>query len=171
MPASPEGDAPVPQPRRTAPSDRAPVPAVALEFMGVRVRTLIAAEETDGAWTLLEYTVPPRFAGPPAHYHRRATELFHVVRGRLVLERDGEEREVGPGELVPVRPGVVHRFGNPGPEPCRFRVQISPPGMEGYFEALARLLHTAPQWPPADLRPMVALAERYDIFAPPPPGA
>lgn len=171
MPASPEGDAPAPQPRKAAPPTRIPAPAVALEFMGVHVRCLVSAEETGGDWTLLEYTAPPRFAGPAPHVHRRTTELFYVVRGKLTLEADGVTREVGTGELVPVRPGVVHRFSNPGSQPCRFLVQVSPPGIEDYFEEMARLLAAAPQWPPADLRPLLALGERFDIFPPPPPGA
>lgn len=27
-------------------------------------------DETNGIWTLFEYTVPPRFTGPPPHWHK-----------------------------------------------------------------------------------------------------
>lgn len=37
-------------------------------------------------------------------------EVYHVLRGKAVLEAAGERRVVGPGSLVFVREGVSHRF-------------------------------------------------------------
>ena len=38
-----------------------------------------AAEDTDGRWTLCEYTAPPQFAGPPPHRHKETDEAFFVL--------------------------------------------------------------------------------------------
>ena len=138
-----------------------------LEMMGVRIRFLVSAAETGGAWSLLEYTAPPRFAGPAPHVHARTTELFHVVAGTLTLEVDGATHELSAGGVALVPPGVVHRFSNPAAEPCRVLVQLTPGGMERYFSELAELVRTAPAWPLPDMAPVAALGERFDSFAPP----
>ena len=46
---------------------------------------------------------------------------------------------------------------------------VTPGGLEGYFDELSALIQKAPSWPLADMRPVVALMERYDTYAPPAP--
>ncbi|RMF83813.1 MAG: cupin domain-containing protein, partial [Nitrospirae bacterium] len=48
--------------------------------------------------------------GHPRHRHRRKEETFHVLHGTLEVELDGSRRQVGPGEMVTVEPGVAHTF-------------------------------------------------------------
>ena len=50
---------------------------------GVSVLLKSAAEDTESHWTLYEYTAPPRFAGPPPHWHKETDEAFFVVEGTL----------------------------------------------------------------------------------------
>ena len=140
--------------------------APALEMLGVRIRFLVSADETAGAWSLLEYTAPASFAGPAPHYHGSTTELFYVLEGNLTLEANGTSQVLTPGGLALVPPAVTHRFSNPAPEPCRFLIQLSPAGVEGYFAEMAKLIRNAPAWPLPDMRSVVALAEQYDTFAP-----
>ena len=135
--------------------------------MGVRIRFLVSAEEIEGTWSLIEYTAPPHFAGPAPHYHANTTELFYVLEGQLTVDAAGEVRVLGPGDLALVQPGTSHRFSNASDEPCRFLVQASPAGLENYFPAVAQLIKDAPSWPPADMRPVVELAQRFDTFMPP----
>ena len=158
-----------PQSTPSAPLLREPGSAPELELMGVRIRFLVSGEETGGAWSLLEYTAPPGLAGPAPHHHARTTELFYVLEGRLTLEVEGEVRTLGAGGLALVPPGVPHRFGNPSAEPCRFLIQLSPGGMEGYFRELAELVRGASAWPLPDMRPVAELAARFDTFSPPAP--
>ena len=86
---------------------RTPGDAPSLELMGMRIRFLVSAEETAGAWSLIEYTAPPRFAGPAPHYHANTTELFYVLEGQLTVDAAGEVRVLGPGDLALVQPGCV----------------------------------------------------------------
>ncbi len=52
------------------------------------------------------------------HRHRR--EFWLVLCGRARVERDGEVRELGPGEHVVIPQGSWHRVANPGPDPLEF---------------------------------------------------
>jgi hypothetical protein len=58
----------------------APAPEVAFTLK-------TGTDETNGAWTLFEYTVPPRFAGPPPHWHKTTDEGFLAARSLLRNER------------------------------------------------------------------------------------
>src|SRR5688572_1838251 len=72
------------QPLVRAPGAPGPVPHV-----GVTVNILVRAADTDGAWSMLDYTMPARFAGPPAHRHAHTTETFYCVAGEVTLTLDG----------------------------------------------------------------------------------
>jgi hypothetical protein len=48
------------------------------------------SDETNGVWTLFEYTVPPRFAGPPPHWHKTTDEGFFILDGTVRFEVNGE---------------------------------------------------------------------------------
>jgi mannose-6-phosphate isomerase-like protein (cupin superfamily) len=145
---------------------RSPEEAETMELLGVRIRFLVTAADTRGAWNLLEYTAPPRFAGPAPHFHGRTGELFYVLEGELALECGDEAEVLGPGGMALVAPRTVHRFSNPADAPCRFLVHLSPAGVEEYFHALGEIVRDAPEWPRPDMRPVATLAERFDTFSP-----
>jgi mannose-6-phosphate isomerase-like protein (cupin superfamily) len=134
---------------------------------GVTILLKSAAEDTDGRWTLYEYTAPPRFAGPPPHWHRETEEAFFVLEGSVRFELDGESIDAPAGAYVRVPPGVVHGFSNPTDEPARFLGLIVPGGFERYWDELAELMADAPAWPPEDPTPVLELMARYDAFPPP----
>jgi mannose-6-phosphate isomerase-like protein (cupin superfamily) len=52
------------------------------------------------------------------HRHERQEEVYLVLRGTLTLEIEGDERDLGEGELARVAPDVRRRVLNRGPEPC-----------------------------------------------------
>ena len=138
-----------------------------LTMAGVRIRFLVSAEQSGGQWSFLKYTAPPRFPGPQPHLHRQTTELFYVLEGQLNVRLGDQESILTSGGFVLVPPGSVHSFSNPSTEPVRFLIQMSPGGAEGYFTALSEMIQNAPSWPLPDMRPVAALAERFDTFSPP----
>ena len=91
----------------------APAPEVAFTLK-------TGTDETNGGWTLFEYTVPPRFAGPPPHWHKTTDEGFFILEGSVRFEVDGETTDVEAGGYARVPPGVVHRFSNPTDQAARF---------------------------------------------------
>jgi oxalate decarboxylase/phosphoglucose isomerase-like protein (cupin superfamily) len=72
--------------------------------------------------------------GHDRHNHPGCEEILYVLsgKGRQVVEVDGEtlEREVGPGVLIHIPPGVYHSTVNLGDEPMRILAIYAPPGPE-----------------------------------------
>ena len=52
------------------------------------------------------------FAGQscPSHYHNRKLETFFIVRGRVAMSYQRQEREMTAGDVLRVAPGKVHGF-------------------------------------------------------------
>jgi mannose-6-phosphate isomerase-like protein (cupin superfamily) len=50
------------------------------------------------------------------HRHRRQEEVYLVLEGRLTLMIEGEETELGEGELIRVAPPLRRQIVNRGPE-------------------------------------------------------
>ncbi|MBV9998223.1 MAG: cupin domain-containing protein [Verrucomicrobia bacterium] len=138
---------------------------VLLEQRGVKIRLLVSAEATDGAWSLLDYQAPAGAPGPHPHYHARTTETFYVVSGRLHFDIDGHQRTLGSGELVRVAPGIRHHFSIPKEVPAHFLILFCPGGLEGYFRELDAIVSNAPAYPLPDMTPVIDLGRRYDSFA------
>lgn len=136
---------------------------------GVAILLKGGAEDTDGRWTIFEYTAPPGFPGPPPHWHKKIEEAFFILEGTVRFEVDGETMDVRAGGYARVPPGVVHRFSNPTDEPSRFLGLVVPGGLERYFEELSEMMANEPSWPPADMSPVMALMSSYDTFPPPAP--
>lgn len=51
----------------------------------------------------------------PLHSHRVKMETFFIVKGRVRMLFDGQPREMGPGDVLPVPPGHKHSFTGLGP--------------------------------------------------------
>jgi mannose-6-phosphate isomerase-like protein (cupin superfamily) len=99
--------------------------------------------QTAGSLGLVEQTLPAGYPGPAMHVHPEFDETFYVIRGEIAL-RIGEEASVaGAGAVVFVPRETRHTFANPGPEPARILVLLTPGGFEAYFEALAGALEAA----------------------------
>jgi mannose-6-phosphate isomerase-like protein (cupin superfamily) len=97
--------------------------------------------------------------GPDPHIHKEHADAFYVLDGELVFTVGADDREVraGAGTLVIVPEGVVHTFGNEGPEDATF-LNIHSPSM-GFAESLRAR---------RDGREI--LGEDFDSFSPPPDG-
>jgi quercetin dioxygenase-like cupin family protein len=93
---------------------------------------------TNGAFSLMERTLPPGGKKPPPHIHTNCEEAFHVLDGEVEFSL-GETTTIGrPGTFVLVPGGVAHTFGNAGNTQARLLV-IHVPAMDAYFEELQAL--------------------------------
>jgi quercetin dioxygenase-like cupin family protein len=133
-----------------------------LTFPGVSTRIKVRGEMTNGAWTLIESTVAPQFAGFKRHVHSRITETFYLLEGVLTLELDGTEFECKPGALVVIPPGVRHAYWNATDAPAKYLLHIAPGGFDKFLQALAELAQTGRAWTDADKARINALALEYD---------
>jgi len=123
------------------------------------VRFMIDGETSAGAFSLVEYQLPPHTLGAPLHTHHREAEYSFVVTGRLGLQLGDDELEAGPGRLVVKPRGIAHTFWNPGEEPTRVLDLISPAGFENYFRDLAPVLAAVGPGTPE----VAAIAARYEL--------
>lgn len=118
-------------------------------FLGMRNRVLIAADETDGAFAVVEITVPPG-NGPPLHTNTREALAYYGLEGTLSFVTESGDRELRPGAVVSLRKGGTHTFANRGDGPARALMIASPGGFERFFaEAAAGLPANAPEGPPS----------------------
>ena len=132
-------------------------------------------EDTAGAFSVHDNTIPPGSPGPRPHLHRHHEETFYVLEGELTV-RAGTRKIVAPaGSFVVVPRGVAHRPSNPGTSLTRVLLVFSPAGMGGFFEEAAweRVpLAGAPPTDPEVLAKLEAFTERYGYeFAELPPEA
>jgi mannose-6-phosphate isomerase-like protein (cupin superfamily) len=105
--------------------------------LGITMKT--NGKSTRDAYSLFEYSIPPRTDGPPAHIHTREDESFVCLAGKLDVFLGGEDFTIGPGDYLYLPRDVVHTFRNTYGEESRVISVVSPAGLEGYYEALAGL--------------------------------
>ncbi|WP_082077078.1 cupin domain-containing protein [Bradyrhizobium sp. LTSPM299] len=77
---------------------------------------------------------------PPVHLHPEQDERFEIMAGRLRVDVDGQERELGPGAIFVIPRGTPHKMWNVGDEPVRAIWTTIPAGRtHEWFTALDRL--------------------------------
>ena len=93
---------------------------------------------TNGAFSLMERTLPPGGRKPPPHVHTNCEEAFYVLDGEVEFTL-GNETIIGWRDTFVLVPGgVAHTFGNTGALQARLLV-IHAPAMDAYFEELQTL--------------------------------
>ena len=76
--------------------------------------------------SLAEATLEPG-AATTRHHHRVCEEIYFLLEGTGVMEVDGEEREVGPGDAILIPPGARHRITAHAGRRLRFLCCCAPP--------------------------------------------
>lgn len=137
-----------------------------LALMGVNLAFKVASRETDGMYALLDYSMPPRFAGPPLHWHKVTNEGFYVLEGKISFMLDSQVFIGEPGAFVYVPTRRIHKFSNEENQPARMLSVVTPGGFEEYFKELVTLAQSEPTWPPTDTGKLLALYQKYDTFMP-----
>ncbi len=114
----------------------------------ITVTFLVDAEASDGAVTVARCDVAGGAGIPLAHSHDGFEETIYGLRGTTTYALDGDQVEVGPGDTICIRRGVVHSF-MAGEDDVSF-LFIATPGVFGpqYFRDLADVLATAAGGPP-----------------------
>ena len=121
----------------------------------------MSGADTEGAFTLLEYTLHPGGITPPPHRHAFA-ELFYVLEGTLTVQINGQRHNAAAGATVYVSGGIVHTFEIGGGSAVRFLVLATPAGIENYFLELREELVGSPDMSSLRVR-MARLSQKYGI--------
>jgi mannose-6-phosphate isomerase-like protein (cupin superfamily) len=77
-----------------------------------------------GAQSLAEASLEAG-AATDRHYHRRCEEIYFVLEGKGLMELDGRQCEVGPGDAILIPSGAWHQI-SAGAAPLRFLCACSP---------------------------------------------
>jgi mannose-6-phosphate isomerase-like protein (cupin superfamily) len=119
------------------------------------VRFMIGAQQSGGAFALVEHPMPARMLAAPLHRHSREDEYSFVLEGRVGAQLGDDVVVGGPGDLIFKPRNQWHTFWNAGDEPARILEIISPAGFERFFEELVE--------PESPDRPRATLRERYGL--------
>jgi mannose-6-phosphate isomerase-like protein (cupin superfamily) len=68
---------------------------------------------------------PPRYIAP-LHLHYKDDEAWYVLEGTLRVRMGDKEVEAHAGSAVLVPRGTPHTYWNPGPEPLRYLLVMTP---------------------------------------------
>ena len=130
----------------------------------------VSSEETGGAVTVMEMTMPAGM-GPPPHTHPGA-ETVYVVEGSVDYHIGGDTISGGPGAVFHIPAGTLECF-----EPTsttKVLITYRPGGIERFFaeageQALTREIPPPASEPP-DFPRIIEIAARYGMIIQPPPG-
>ena len=93
---------------------------------------------TNGAFSLMERTLPPGGQKPPPHIHTNCEEAFYVLDGEVEFTL-GAMTTVGRTDTFVLVPGgVAHSFVNSSDRSARVLILHSP-ALDGYFRKLHEL--------------------------------
>ncbi len=129
------------------------------------IRFLLEGAESGGAVAVFEFDVPAGAHLPAAHSHDGYEETVYGLEGRVTWTLDGHTTDVGPGEVLCIPRGVVHRFDNNQAEKAKV-LAIVTPGILGpdYFREIAAIADAAAGGPP-DLAAIGAVMRRHGLTA------
>jgi quercetin dioxygenase-like cupin family protein len=115
--------------------------------MAIRFR--LEGEESGGSVAVFEFDVPAAGRVPVAHSHDAFDETIYGLEGVLSWTLDGTKTDVGPGEVLFIPRGVVHRFDNDHGVDAKMLAIVSPGILgPGYFRDMASVLGAAKDGPP-----------------------
>ncbi|NPV75375.1 MAG: quercetin 2,3-dioxygenase [Anaerolineae bacterium] len=140
-------------------------------FLGTLMILKATGENTNGAYGLIEQTLPPGFA-PPLHVHHREDEAFYLLEGAATFTCGNQTMKAVPGSYVFFPRDIPHWFHVEGNQPARLLQFNFPAGLEHFFVEMgepAQKLTLPPAGPP-DIGKLAETAARYgmEILGPPP---
>jgi len=101
---------------------------------GSRITRKLAAEESNGAFSVIEYRVAPGFTAPPLHANTKESWAAYVLEGALGFRLGPETARAPTGSFLFFPRGMPFTWWNPEEKPARLLVIYCPAGFERYFE-------------------------------------
>ena len=143
-----------------------------LWFAGGGLWTMKAtAEETDGAFTLVEDRMV-RGKTTPLHTHPTLEETLIMLEGEILVYVEGSEHRVGPGGVAVALRGVPHAFLVTSESARMLALQTPGSGEAFYRDTSEPSTDESDAQRPPDLDRLRAAAERHpdliQILGPPP---
>lgn len=114
---------------------------------------------------MFEFDVAPGAKVPAAHSHDAYEETLYGLAGVLTMTVEGRIIELGPGSVLCIPRGAVHRFENLHGEMSKTLAVVTP-GLLGpdYFREMAAVLRNAAGGPP-DHAAIAEVMRRHGLTA------
>ncbi|MGJ0506943.1 MAG: cupin domain-containing protein [Methylocystis sp.] len=128
-----------------------------LDVLGVALRFLCRAEDTRGAWSLMENVIPEQ-AGPPPHSHPW-DEAYYVIEGEVAFQIGDRRELVRAGDFVYAPGGTVHAFQGASKSPARLLIFDAPAHAESFFKDIDREVTELPR----DLAKVPQIGARHGV--------
>jgi quercetin dioxygenase-like cupin family protein len=116
---------------------------------GLAIRFLVEGHESGGSVAMFEFDVAAGARVPMAHSHNAYEETLYGLSGVLTFTVEGRVCEIGPGDVLCIPRGAIHRFDNHHAADARTLAVITP-GILGpdYFREIGGVLAAAQGGPP-----------------------
>lgn len=128
-----------------------------LHVLGMPLRFLCDARETQGAWSLFEEDVPLG-KGPPPHHHDW-DEAYYVLEGAIDFEIDGSPVTIEAGDFARLPANTVHGFKGASAEGSRVLIFAAPGHASEFFEEVNSEVRALPD----DLSKVPEIGSRHGI--------
>jgi quercetin dioxygenase-like cupin family protein len=129
------------------------------------IRFRLEGEASEGSVAVFEFDVPAGARLPGAHSHDGYEETIYGLDGTLTWTLEGRRIDVGPGDVLCIPRGAVHRFDNDHEVDAKM-LGIVTPGVLGpdYFREIAAVVQAAAAaGGPPDPAAMVEVMRRHGL--------
>lgn len=125
------------------------------------IRFLLEGAATGGSVAMFEFDVPADARVPIAHSHDAYEETIYGLKGVLTWTVAGQVHQVGPGEVLCIPRGAVHRFDNTSSADATMLGVVTPGVLRAdYFREMAALVGAGG---PPDMAAMAAVMRRHGL--------
>jgi len=128
------------------------------------IRFLLTGNNSTGSIAAFELVVPgaQRLAAP-AHSHDHYEETIYGIDGVLSWTVNGKQIDVGPGQVLCIPRGAVHRFDNNGIQDAKALCVITPAAIgPQYFREAGEVIQAAAGGP-QDRTKMAEIMRRHGL--------
>jgi quercetin dioxygenase-like cupin family protein len=135
----------------------------------LEIRFLLTGNDSNDNASVFEFSVPVgQKLAAPAHQNDAYEEILYGIKGVLTWTVNGTPIEVGPGQVLCIPRGAVHRFDNLGREDAKQLAVLTPAIMgPAYFREAAEVIGAGGGVP--DREKMIEVYRRHGMTVAAPP--
>lgn len=123
-------------------------------------------DETDGAYDVLDLSIPPGPGVTPLHIHHENDEATLVMEGQLTVQLGDKRHVLGSGQFVNAPSGLPHTYRNSGDGTARAIFVMSPGNNWEYLEEAAE---HGPVEDDSDIERLLPILETHGVEVVGPP--
>ncbi len=113
------------------------------------IRYLVEGRESGGSVAMFEFEVGAGAKLPVAHSHDGYEETIYGLEGVLTFTVSGQKHDLGPGDVLCIPRGAVHRFDNFSAGATKSLAIVTPGILSpDYFREIAAILRASAGGPP-----------------------